>query len=556
MSWGSESGPGSKRIATTFLEMLAVRGQAAARERVMRALGLPEGGLADAKAWLPDDVLGRMFVAADTDPSLARSVGHRLMAPEATGLPLYGLGLATPEKAYRRVQALFPRESAAARWGVAEMGNDSARIEYHDRPLDDARAGEDRPGIGNGRGEASLCALRVGMLEAVPGLFGLLPAHVTESSCLSEGADACRYEIQWQRNSTTGIGVGSALGLVLAIGFVAAAFALGPTVFPISTGAFFGLTSVGLAVAVGRSFDLHRQLEAVAGARRGHLALLDQVDDALASKLDALARADAKLEGDEFATRANRSHRSPTDARPSAAPIDIEVRTAAEKIHAAAGDLERWFEDDAANQPDLGTTEPRMAEPGMADARKSVLDAGRGLVREIRVWAEKIAENRESEALQPRSPVDLVALVARAVAAARPALPASTIIHVEEGEDLIPIVCEPVQIEQVVVQLLRNAVEASRALSESPEVFVSLRRVASGIELAVEDRGVGIEPSLLDEVFDPFFGDSRAGIDEGFGLPVCLRIVERHGGELRIEVEDRPGTRVSVLLPESPEVGA
>ena len=340
------------------------------------------------------------------------------------------------------------------------------------------------------------------------------------------------------------------MGLVLAVGGLVAALALGPTILPITTGAFFGFTSAGLAVAVGRSFDLHRQLEAVAGARRGHLALLDQVDDALASKLDALARADAKLEGDEFATRANRLHRAPADDTPSPAPIDIEVRSAAEKIHAAAGDLERWFEDDAANQSDSGT-----ADTGTADTKKSVLDQGRGLVREIRVWAEKIAENGESEALQPRSPVDLVALVARAVAAARPTLPDSTIIHVEEDEDLISIVCEPVQIEQVVVQLLRNAVEASRGLSESPEVFVSLRRVTAGVELAVEDRGVGIEPSLLDEVFDPFFGDGRAGIDEGFGLPICLRIVERHGGELRIEAEDRPGTRVSVLLPESPEAG-
>jgi signal transduction histidine kinase len=339
------------------------------------------------------------------------------------------------------------------------------------------------------------------------------------------------------------------------LGCSTAAFALGPTVLPITMGALFGLTGAGLAVAVGRSFDLHRQLEAVAGARRGHLALLDQVDDALASKLDALARADAKLDGDEFATRANRSHRSPADAAPSPAPIDIEVRTAAEKIHAAAGDLERWFEDDAANPSDLGTADTAMAEAGVADTKKSVLDEGRGLVREIRVWAEKIAENGESEALRSRSPVDLVALVARAVAAARPTLPASTIIHVEEDEDLIPIVCEPVQIEQVVVQLLRNAVEASRGLSESPEVFVSLRRVTAGIELAVEDRGVGIEPSLLDEVFDPFFGDGGEGIDEGFGLPICLRIVERHGGELRIEAEDRPGTRVSVLLPESPEAG-
>jgi len=106
-----------------------------------------------------------------------------------------------------------------------------------------------------------------------------------------------------------------------------------------------------------------------------------------------------------------------------------------------------------------------------------------------------------------------------------------------------------------VIQLLCNAVEASRGLSESPEVSVSLRKMSRGVELAVEDRGVGIESSELDEVFDPFFGERQAGVDEGFGLPVCLRIVERHGGELRIEAEDRPGTRVSVLLPDSAESG-
>jgi signal transduction histidine kinase len=543
MGQRSGSGPGNKLIATTFLESLAVRGQAAAHERATRALGLAEGGLAEAKAWLPDDVLARMFVAANTDPSLARSVGHRLMAPDASGFPLYGLGLATPEKAYRRVQALLPRDRKESFWIVGEIGSGSARIEFHDRPLDGVDENEtnaDRPGVGNGRAQAALCALRVGMLEAVPGLFGLLPARVKESSCLSKGADACRYEIEWSRHSIAGLATGSGVGLVLSLGFLSAAFWLGPSVFPISASAFFALTSFGLAVATGRSFDLHRQLEAVAGARRGHLALFDQVDDALASRLDALARADAKLVGDDFASGAHRPLADSADVSSATTPVRGGIWTAAQKIHAAAGNLECWFEEGASEETDAG-------EGGV--------DEGRGLVREIRAWAAKIAEDGASEDSLSRDPVDLVALVARAIAAARPMLPGSTIIEVERDDDLIPIVCAPVQIEQVVVQLLRNAVEASRSLSEAPVVFVSLRRITRGIELAVEDRGVGIEPSLLDEVFDPFFEERPAGIDEGFGLPVCLRIVERHGGELRIEAGDRPGTRVSVLLPESVELG-
>jgi signal transduction histidine kinase/predicted hydrocarbon binding protein len=542
MSPRPRSDPGNKRIATTFLESLAVRGQAAAGQRAMRALGLGEGGLAETKAWLPDDVLGRMFIAADTDPSFARSVGHRLMAPDASGFSLYRLGLATPEKAYRRVQSLLPRESAASFWTVGEIGSGSARIEYHDRPVGDAEAHTEKPGVGSERGGAALCALRVGMLEAVPGLFGLLPARVKESTCLSKGADACRYEIHWARHATLGLWTGVAVGLALALGSFVAAFALGPSVLPVSLGAFLGVTSLGLAASVGRTVDLHRQLEAVAGARRGHLALLDQVDDALASKLDALARADAKLEGDEFSYR-YRADRSLPDSDADSlgtAPTSGEVRTAAEKIHTAAGDLECWFEDGAAAETETG---------------RAGLDEAREFVREIRSRAAKITEDGASEGLRSGDPVDLVALLARSIAAARPRLPRSTIIRLEHDDDLGPIVCEPVQIEQVVVQLLCNAVEASRGLSESPEVLVSLRKMAGGIELAVEDRGVGVESSELDEVFDPFFEHRRAGFDEGFGLPVCLRIVERHGGEFRIESEDRPGTRVSILLPAAVESG-
>ena len=205
----SGSGPGNKVIATTLLESLAVRGQAAARERAARALGLADGGLAEAKSWLPDDALGRMFIAVDADASLARAVGHRLVAPDATGLPLYSLGLATPEKAYRRVQSLLPRESAASFWVVDEIGSGSARIRFHDREIEAKHPSADRPAIKNGRAQTALCALRVGMLEAVPGLFGLLPASVKESSCLARGAEACCYEIVWQRTSTAGVVTGS-----------------------------------------------------------------------------------------------------------------------------------------------------------------------------------------------------------------------------------------------------------------------------------------------------------------------------------------------------------
>jgi signal transduction histidine kinase len=533
MSRAPGNGPGNKVIVTTLLASLAVRGQLAAHTRAMRALGLADSELASAPVWISDEALVDMFVAGEVEPSLTRSVGHRLVSPDVTGIVLYGLGLATPEKAYRRVQALLPRHRKGAAWTVEKIDSGSARLCFHDRRVRGEADSESRRRPGSERGTAALCTLHAGMLEAIPCLYGLLPARVVETTCRARGADACRYEVVWRSSKRSGLVAGSALGLALAVVGVGLLAWISPAILSIAGAAVVAASSAVLGGAIGRCVDLSRQLEAVAGARRGHLALFDQVDDALASKLDALARADAKLEGDDFAYRADRS-RASAGGEPSQAVRDASrLLEAAEKIHGLAGDLECSFK-----------------EVGNFDG------ASRGQLREIRDSAEELVEGLSPEGARLRKAVDLVTLLERAIATTRPSLPPTTRIEFEHEAGLHSIECEPVQIEQVVVQLLRNAASASHPLSESPLIEVSLARVPGGIEFAIEDRGVGIDPVEIDEVFDPFFGDPVAGVDGSFGLPICLRIVERHGGELRIEVEDRSGTRVSVFLPESPSSGS
>jgi hypothetical protein len=180
--WGADRGPGNKLIATTMLELLAVGGHPSARARAGRALGLGDTGLAEAPRWLPDHTIAEMIKAGGVDKSLARSVGHRLVTPDATGLRLYGLGLATPEKAYRRAQSLLPRETAGATWTVEKIAARSAHMRFAPNPSEHGSGGLPA------RVEESLCALRTGMLEAIPGLYGLLPAEVRESTCLAGGA--------------------------------------------------------------------------------------------------------------------------------------------------------------------------------------------------------------------------------------------------------------------------------------------------------------------------------------------------------------------------------
>jgi len=67
------------------------------------------------------------------------------------------------------------------------------------------------------------------------------------------------------------------------------------------------------------------------------------------------------------------------------------------------------------------------------------------------------------------------------------------------------------------------------------------------VEIAVADEGVGIPMDVLDRIFDPFFTTKRGG--SGLGLATVHRIVEQHGGSIRVESAPGAGTTVRVLLP-------
>jgi PAS domain S-box-containing protein len=119
--------------------------------------------------------------------------------------------------------------------------------------------------------------------------------------------------------------------------------------------------------------------------------------------------------------------------------------------------------------------------------------------------------------------------------------------HLEEP--LPPFFGDRTQLRLVVINLVRNAIEATEnALHEARLVVIRTKSEGSpGLRLEVSDCGVGIQSGDRERIFQPFFTTKEGGL--GMGLSISRTIVESHGGRILVEPNQPHGTRFSVFLP-------
>lgn len=147
----------------------------------------------------------------------------------------------------------------------------------------------------------------------------------------------------------------------------------------------------------------------------------------------------------------------------------------------------------------------------------------------------------------PRHPepecCDLAALAARACDLLEPLARGA---GVDLARELAPAPCrgDPVQLQQVVLNLVTNAIQASPA---GGAVTVTVRRSVGGPRLEVSDHGPGIPADAAERIWEPFFSRRRGGT--GLGLPIVKRIVQAHRGRVEAEPVPGGGTRMVVRLP-------
>ncbi|MGA3136889.1 MAG: ATP-binding protein [Terracidiphilus sp.] len=120
-------------------------------------------------------------------------------------------------------------------------------------------------------------------------------------------------------------------------------------------------------------------------------------------------------------------------------------------------------------------------------------------------------------------------------------------VQLEQGPPLV-LNADPDQLEQMFINLLANAVDASLANGAQP-VRVSWQLAGAAVLVSIEDRGLGI--ANADNLFVPFYTTKPAG--SGVGLALAQQIARAHGGEIRLcNREDGPGARATIRLPVTP----
>ena len=209
----------------------------------------------------------------------------------------------------------------------------------------------------------------------------------------------------------------------------------------------------------------------------------------------------------------------------------------------AVGSL-NLLNDNAANQPSVALTEDlqlaigRIAE--QAERAGKVIKSVHDFVRR---------RDQEREAIAPRALLDavmpLVSLQARKL---------SVTVVIEVDANAGAVLCDRTMVEQVLLNLARNGMQAMQSLETSVARLLTLRvrpaasnAVSAWVEFAVIDQGEGIPSEVARQLFTPFFTTKVEGM--GLGLSLCRTVIEQHGSFLGFEAAAPQGTIFSFTLP-------
>jgi PAS domain S-box-containing protein len=190
------------------------------------------------------------------------------------------------------------------------------------------------------------------------------------------------------------------------------------------------------------------------------------------------------------------------------------------------------------------TNSPQNIE-GSRDAVKRAMRDGRR-ASEVILRLRALFGKKE----QASEPVDINEAAREVIALSLGDIRSSRVnVQMELADGIHCVTADRVQIQQVVLNLLRNALDAMTSVDDRPrDLLVRTEKEGDqSVRLSVKDSGVGFDPDSVDRLFDPFYSTKTGGM--GVGLAVSRSIIERHQGRLWAALNEGPGATFSFSVP-------
>ena len=202
--------------------------------------------------------------------------------------------------------------------------------------------------------------------------------------------------------------------------------------------------------------------------------------------------------------------------------------------------------------PEFSDTHPPLSDLQMAFERISE-QAGRAgkVINSVHDFVRR--RDQDKEIVTPQAIIDAVMPLVQLQAHKL-----QVRIETKFDERLSPILCDRTMVEQVLLNLARNGMQAmDHPNCRKRLLTLQVKRAASSdshgwVEFSIIDIGIGISPDIAHQLFTPFFTTKAEGM--GLGLSLCRTVVEQHGGHLEFEAQEPFGTLFRFTLPTAPEL--
>ncbi len=189
-------------------------------------------------------------------------------------------------------------------------------------------------------------------------------------------------------------------------------------------------------------------------------------------------------------------------------------------------------------------TDPPNVDGARETARRTIRDGNRA--SDVITRLRALFSNKETTT----ESLDLNEAIREVIALSLSELHRNRVILRTELADDLPLVTgDRVQLQQVVLNLLRNASDAMSSVNDRPRhiVITTEREEGDRVRLTVQDVGVGLDPQAMDRLFEAFYTTKNEGM--GMGLSISRSIIERHHGRLWAAPNDGPGATFSFSIP-------